>query len=110
MSKNSVFIEQMTNMLIRPSRDIYPSDQLGICILIKVPNNLLSRKSRLHPTLSNTIRKYKEKISLSFVKVFPFNCLTFLPYIINPKNKKAVPLFSASFISTQTVGLELKVL
>ena len=65
----------MTNMLIRPSRDIYPSDQLGINILIKVPNNLSSRENKPHRTLSNTIRKYKEKISLFFAKMFPFNCL-----------------------------------
>ena len=43
------FIDQMTNTLIRPTRDIYPSEDLGIASTTKDPNSSSSKINRTKP-------------------------------------------------------------
>ena len=110
MSKNSVFIEQMTNMLIRPSRDVYPSDQLGTHPLTKVQNSSSLRENSAQPhskPISISTAKSTEKTKLYPVKEPPYNCHTTILQL----NIKILPLrLNVSYIFMPIADRGFKVL
>ena len=110
MSKNSVFIEQMTNMLIRPSRDIYPSDQLGTHFPTKVQNSSSLRENSAQPRskpISISTAKSTERTKLYPAKEPPYNCHTTIPQ----PNIKTLPLqLNVSYIFMPIADQGFKVL